>query len=188
MYDGIVQELIDELGRLPGIGPKSAQRIAYYLLEADAEEARRLANAILAAAAFFGVLWLVGGSIRLGAVTVPGQSATDRVGAVAASTPDDAALHRLMAFVPYLLLGLSFLGAAAIGGEDAAERLPWLIPTTTPAWSTTPFRAMTTPFAPCSCTRAPSLTPCSKAVPLHRLLSLPKATNSSKPTRMATRS
>ena len=42
-----LQRLLDELGRLPGIGPKSAQRIAYYLLEADAEEARRLAQAIL---------------------------------------------------------------------------------------------------------------------------------------------
>lgn len=39
--------LLDELGRLPGIGPKSAQRIAYHLLEADAEESRRLAQAIL---------------------------------------------------------------------------------------------------------------------------------------------
>ena len=42
-----LQRLLDELGRLPGIGPKSAQRIAYYLLEADPEEARRLATAIL---------------------------------------------------------------------------------------------------------------------------------------------
>lgn len=42
-----LQRLLDELGMLPGIGPKSAQRIAYYLLEADAEEARRLATAIL---------------------------------------------------------------------------------------------------------------------------------------------
>ena len=42
-----LQRLLDERGRLPGIGPKSAQRIAYYLLEADAEEARRLATAIL---------------------------------------------------------------------------------------------------------------------------------------------
>lgn len=41
-----LQILLDELGRLPGIGPKSAQRIAYHLLEADAEEARRLAEAI----------------------------------------------------------------------------------------------------------------------------------------------
>lgn len=42
-----LQRLLDELGRLPGIGPKSAQRIAYYLLEADADQARRLAHAIL---------------------------------------------------------------------------------------------------------------------------------------------
>ncbi|MBY4797625.1 recombination mediator RecR [Collinsella sp. AGMB00827] len=44
--DRSLQILLDELGRLPGIGPKSAQRIAYYLLEADAEEARRLSDAI----------------------------------------------------------------------------------------------------------------------------------------------
>ena len=40
------QRLLDELGRLPGIGPKSAQRIAFYLLEADSEVARRLSDAI----------------------------------------------------------------------------------------------------------------------------------------------
>ena len=42
-----LQRLLDELGRLPGIGPKSAQRIAYYLLEADVDQARRLARAIM---------------------------------------------------------------------------------------------------------------------------------------------
>ena len=42
-----LRRLLDELGRLPGIGPKSAQRIAYHILGADAEEARRLARAIL---------------------------------------------------------------------------------------------------------------------------------------------
>lgn len=42
-----LQRLLDELGRLPGIGPKSAQRIAYHLLNADSDEARRLATAIL---------------------------------------------------------------------------------------------------------------------------------------------
>lgn len=41
-----LQRLLDELGRLPGIGPKSAQRIAYHLLETDADEAMRLADAI----------------------------------------------------------------------------------------------------------------------------------------------
>ena len=45
--DRSLQILLDELGRLPGIGPKSAQRIAYHLLEADADETRRLADAIL---------------------------------------------------------------------------------------------------------------------------------------------
>jgi len=46
MYDGAVQDLIDELGRLPGIGPKSAQRIAFYLLSADAADVARLADSI----------------------------------------------------------------------------------------------------------------------------------------------
>ncbi len=46
MYEGAVQDLIDELGRLPGIGPKSAQRIAFHVLEADAEDMLRLAEAI----------------------------------------------------------------------------------------------------------------------------------------------
>jgi recombination protein RecR len=46
VYEAAVQTLIDELGRLPGVGPKSAQRIAYYLLKAPPEDANRLARAI----------------------------------------------------------------------------------------------------------------------------------------------
>lgn len=46
MYAAPVQELIDELGRLPGIGPKSAQRIAFYILKAPPEDAARLAASI----------------------------------------------------------------------------------------------------------------------------------------------
>jgi recombination protein RecR len=46
MYAPPVQDLIDELGRLPGIGPKSAQRIAFYLLKAPREDALRLSEAI----------------------------------------------------------------------------------------------------------------------------------------------
>ena len=49
MYEGPVQDLVDELGRLPGIGPKSAQRIAFYLLRLPAEDAKRLARAIVEA-------------------------------------------------------------------------------------------------------------------------------------------
>ena len=46
VYEGPVQDLIDELGRLPGIGPKSAQRIAFYLLKVEPADAERLARAI----------------------------------------------------------------------------------------------------------------------------------------------
>ncbi len=51
VYEGPVQALIDELGRLPGVGPKSAQRIAYYLLKAEPADANRLAAAITEAKA-----------------------------------------------------------------------------------------------------------------------------------------
>ena len=47
MYEGIVQDLIDELGRLPGIGPKSAQRIAFHLLQAEPVDVRRLADVLV---------------------------------------------------------------------------------------------------------------------------------------------
>ena len=46
MYEGAVQDLIDELGRLPGIGPKSAQRIAFHLLAAEEGDVERLASAM----------------------------------------------------------------------------------------------------------------------------------------------
>jgi recombination protein RecR len=47
MYEGVVQNLIDELGRLPGVGPKGAQRIAFHLLSADPVDVRRLADALV---------------------------------------------------------------------------------------------------------------------------------------------
>jgi recombination protein RecR len=46
MYEGIIQDLIDELGRLPGVGPKSAQRIAFYVLQADEADVRRLSDVL----------------------------------------------------------------------------------------------------------------------------------------------
>ncbi|HCA88070.1 MAG TPA: recombination protein RecR [Streptomyces sp.] len=46
MYEGVVQDLIDELGRLPGVGPKSAQRIAFHILQAESADVRRLALAL----------------------------------------------------------------------------------------------------------------------------------------------
>jgi recombination protein RecR len=47
VYEGVVQDLIDELGRLPGVGPKGAQRIAFHLLAADPTDVRRLADVLM---------------------------------------------------------------------------------------------------------------------------------------------
>ncbi len=49
MYEGVIQDLIDELGRLPGVGPKSAQRIAFHLIESETEVATRLAEVLVEA-------------------------------------------------------------------------------------------------------------------------------------------
>ncbi len=46
MYEGIIQELIDELGRLPGIGPKSAQRIAFYIVQSERVDVNRLVEVL----------------------------------------------------------------------------------------------------------------------------------------------
>ncbi len=46
MYEGAIQDLIDELGRLPGIGPKSAQRLAFHILQADTADVGRLADVL----------------------------------------------------------------------------------------------------------------------------------------------
>ena len=47
MFEGPIQELIDELARLPGIGPKSAQRLAFYIVKAPPDDAKRLAEALI---------------------------------------------------------------------------------------------------------------------------------------------
>ena len=49
MYEGPIQDLVDELNRLPGIGPKSAQRLAFHIVKSAGEDARRLADAIVQA-------------------------------------------------------------------------------------------------------------------------------------------
>jgi len=46
MYEGIIQDLIDELGKLPGIGPKSAQRIAFYLIQSERIDVNRLVEVL----------------------------------------------------------------------------------------------------------------------------------------------
>ena len=47
MLDGAIADLVSELGRLPGVGPKSAQRIAFHILQAEPDDVRRLADAMI---------------------------------------------------------------------------------------------------------------------------------------------
>jgi recombination protein RecR len=47
VFEGVVQDLIEELGQLPGVGPKGAQRIAFYLLGADPDRVRRLSSLLV---------------------------------------------------------------------------------------------------------------------------------------------
>ena len=47
MFDGAVADLVSELGRLPGVGPKSAQRIAFHILQAEPDDVHRLADAMI---------------------------------------------------------------------------------------------------------------------------------------------
>ena len=47
MYEGIIQDLIDELGRLPGVGPKSAQRIAFHIIQSDRVDVSKLAEVLI---------------------------------------------------------------------------------------------------------------------------------------------
>lgn len=46
MYEGVIQDLIDELGKLPGIGPKSAQRIAFHLVQSEHADVNRLVDVL----------------------------------------------------------------------------------------------------------------------------------------------
>ena len=86
VYAGPVQELIDELGRLPGIGPKSAQRIAFHLLKLSRVDASRLANAIVEAkdrvtfcARCFNIAEGAGDSAALCTICAPARARTRAV-------------------------------------------------------------------------------------------------------------
>jgi recombination protein RecR len=57
MYEGIIQDLIDELGRLPGVGPKSAQRIAFHIIQSDRVDVTRLAEVLKTVKEVLYYLW-----------------------------------------------------------------------------------------------------------------------------------
>ena len=99
-YATSVQDLIDALGRLPGVGPKSAQRIAFHLLKVDAEEANRLARAIVEAKERVGLLPTVLQPVRgrRCAPSAPTTAATCTVVCVVEEPRDVVAIERTREF------------------------------------------------------------------------------------------
>ncbi len=120
MYDGVVQDLIDELGRLPGIGPKSAQRIAFHLLTADAADVRRLIETIQTVkekVRFCGICGNVSEGDRCRVCLDPRRS--DDVLCVVEEAKDVVAIERTREFRGrYHVLGGAIDPMAGIGPDD----------------------------------------------------------------------
>jgi recombination protein RecR len=120
VYEGAVQDLIDELGRLPGVGPKSAQRIAFHLLAADAEDVRRLVDALTEVKArvrFCDVCGNVAESERGRICTDPRRS--DEVICVVEEPKDVVAIERTREFRGrYHVLGGAINPLENVGPDD----------------------------------------------------------------------
>ena len=124
MYDGIVQELIDELGRLPGIGPKSAQRIAFYILQTETFDVSRLAQVLLDVrekVKFCEICGNVGEESRCGVCRDPRRDPTQIC--VVEEAKDVVALERTREFRGlYHVLGGSISPIEGVGPDDLRIR------------------------------------------------------------------
>jgi len=124
VYEGAVQDLIDELGRLPGVGPKSAQRIAFHLLAADADEVRRLVDALTQVKArvrFCEVCGNVAEQERCAICRDPRRS--DAVICVVEEAKDVVAIERTREFRgKYHVLGGAINPMANVGPDDLRIR------------------------------------------------------------------
>ncbi|NJP68614.1 recombination mediator RecR [Streptomyces spiramenti] len=120
MYEGVVQDLIDELGRLPGVGPKSAQRIAFHILQADPVDVRRLAqtlNEVKAKVRFCSVCGNVAQDEQCRVCRDPRRDAT--VICVVEESKDVVAIERTREFRGrYHVLGGAISPIDGIGPED----------------------------------------------------------------------
>ncbi|MCS6711497.1 recombination protein RecR [Brachybacterium sp. EF45031] len=124
VYEGIVQDLIDELGRLPGIGPKSAQRIAFHLLDADVEQVRRLADVLVTVkdtVRFCEICGNVSAEERCRICTDPRRS--DEMICVVEESKDIVAIERLREFRGrYHVLGGAIDPIGGVGPNDLRIR------------------------------------------------------------------
>jgi len=120
VYEGIVQDLIDELGRLPGIGPKSAQRIAFHLLDADEASVRRLAEVLVTVkdtVRFCEICGNVSADERCRICTDPRRD--DQVICVVEESKDIVAIERLREFRGrYHVLGGAIDPIGGVGPND----------------------------------------------------------------------
>jgi recombination protein RecR len=120
MYDGIVQDLIDEFGRLPGIGPKSAQRITFHIVQSpsfDVSKLARLLAEVREKVRFCEVCGNVSEQDRCGICRDPRRSPA--VICVVEDAKDVAAIERTREFRGlYHVLGGSISPIAGIGPED----------------------------------------------------------------------
>ncbi|HZP89727.1 MAG TPA: recombination mediator RecR [Actinomycetota bacterium] len=120
MYEGPIQELIDELSRLPGIGPKSAQRLAFHLVKAPAEEAKRLAEAILRAKERIFFCRECGNVAEGDLCRICGDESRDRTVLCVVEEPKDAATIERAGVIRgrYHVLGGAISPLDGIGPED----------------------------------------------------------------------
>ncbi|MDX6323883.1 MAG: recombination protein RecR [Nocardioidaceae bacterium] len=107
MYEGAIQDLIDELGRLPGVGPKSAQRIAFHLLAAEPADVERLASTLI--------------RVKIRADSFDPSDTEDLEDLIVAAYRDAKARSDAMAAEAFQPLagGLGALGGPAAGEDDA---------------------------------------------------------------------
>lgn len=124
MYDGIVQELIDELGRLPGIGPKSAQRIAFHILQTETFDVSRLAQVLTEVrekVKFCEICGNVGEEARCSVCRDPRRDAT--LICVVEEAKDVVAIERTREFRGlYHVLGGSISPIDGVGPDDLRIR------------------------------------------------------------------
>lgn len=119
-YEGPIQELIDELARLPGIGPKSAQRLAFWIIKTEPADAKRLAASIVAAKERISFCRECGNVAEGDRCRVCRDESRDRTQICVVEEPKDAATLEKAALVKgrYHILGGSISPLDGIGPED----------------------------------------------------------------------
>lgn len=124
MYDGVVQELIDELGRLPGVGPKSAQRIAFFLIEGDEDIANKLSEVLSRARATVKFCRVCGNVAESESCSICADSRRDRtLICVVEESKDIQAIERTREFRGlYHVLGGAINPIAGIGPDQLRIR------------------------------------------------------------------